>query len=432
VEGGLEYATLDEALGVESIEVIESTKAGEVYMLRQPKVEKGNEEGQSSWGGDPLLGSRLSLLIVCAFVIASYAPTLAQNPISTTNIPTEVGQHLARGVTFFEERKLEEALAEAREALHLEPANEGAKALLMLVQMTMRTSSKHDVPLAEVTPPRREIVLKEGTQLVFRLLENVSSESRNQESNPVLQLVEDVKIGDFVVIPRESAIEYSVEKDRAGDLTQPGVVLLQFSSVRSITGEKIPVAGVELSAGTKMDLSACEDPYCVVLGYVMEHSLPGHLGRLQRDTLVAGYVENDIAFDSAILDALNQDLRARWRLVPKNTPEARLHIYFAASTPRNEEYGNTSTGIAVHIDGAKIGGLKPRHYACTEVPAGAHVLRVGKTSSQITVERGKDYFLRLERADADVSMTLREGYEIYDRLVSGTFRKGFAVDCWKD
>jgi hypothetical protein len=66
VEGGLEYATLDEALGVESIEVIESTKAGEVSQIT---VVNRSERMTFLMAGEQLVGCKQNRVVNSSLMV---------------------------------------------------------------------------------------------------------------------------------------------------------------------------------------------------------------------------------------------------------------------------------------------------------------------------------------------------------------------------
>lgn len=282
---------------------------------------------------------------------------------------------------------------------------------------------------AEPTPPRPEVVLRKDSPVVFRLSGMVTSFSK-PEPSPTLQVVQDLKVGEAVVVQRNSLIEFSVDRQSAGNGTDPGIVILEFKSVLSIAGNEIPLSGSEASAGERDEPVSCGGDLCLPNPFAF--LLKGHEGKLPGDVLMAAYVKGDVAFDAAVIEKFNHELAAARQSSPKDTStRARVHFYFNMLNPK-QQHRDTITSLGVRIDGTKIGTLKPWHYACAEVTAGTHRLRVGKESSLITLKEGEN-FIRVQQDAANTVVTFREGYEIYDRpLLHGTFNKSFAVDCWNN
>jgi hypothetical protein len=385
--------------------------------------------------------------VVQSATVAQTATPSVSSPASTRGTRTEAEQHLSLAAALYKEGKLDEALVEVREAVRLNPFDDGARDLLKLIQLTLRVAPpQQDAPrvttptksaaAAELTSPSALVVLHRNTPVVLWLSESVTSGS-GEELVPTLQVRHDVKVDEFVVVPKGTEVKFSVDRQNAGDLTEPGILLLKFESVPSVSGNEVRLVGAEVAEGRKEDVTLCgECGWFAFPGYLAlstyAHTMKGREGKLTKGILTAAYVADDVVFDRPTLAKANAELMGRAHpAAGARSSKAHLHFYYNFVKPTPEKNDFLVPGVAVRIDGRKLGGLKAWQYACTDIEPGGHRLQVGKEQSQVTLDADKEYFIRMQNIGERMSVDLTDGYEIDARpLLPGRFKKSFAVECW--
>jgi hypothetical protein len=95
-------------------------------------------------------------------------------------------------------------------------------------------------------PPQAENVLREGTPVRMRINRTVSSADARTEDNVDFETLDDVRVGDLVVIPKGSVamatITEAVPKRR---MARGGKLSMNIDYVRLTSGEKLPLRGVQ-------------------------------------------------------------------------------------------------------------------------------------------------------------------------------------------
>jgi hypothetical protein len=359
-----------------------------------------------------------------------------------------VQEHIERGSVLFREHKLDEALIEASEALSLDPNNPSAQAFKSLITMAQRTADepKPDAPgalqpSAVLTSPgertQSHVVLEKDTLIILRLSADVSSDSR-PEPAPRVQVFQDVKVGDLIVVAKGSPILYAIENDPAGDQTKPGSVVLSFGSVRSITGDEVRLVGMQGAVGDRWTAAdAGECGVCVPVAYLLSHLLRGNAGQIKRGTLLYARVVRDIELDKPALEGLNRALVDHRAATPKNgLGKARLHFYTDKVTPSLQQQQinvGAALGVGIRIDGTRAGSLSAPQYACAEVEPGLHLIKVGKQTFQLILEGQRDYFLFIQFILGEAYTYPTDGYQsVSGTPISGALRRPFGVDCWDE
>jgi len=370
-------------------------------------------------------------------------------PSTSAAVAARVQEHIERASVLFREHKLNEALIEANEALRLDPNSPSAQAFMRLVTMAQQMADEPKPkapgalqPPAVLTSPgevRRQshVVLEKDTLIILRLSADVSSDSR-PEPAPRVQVFQDVKVGDLIVVAKGSPILYAIEKDSAGDETKPGSVVLSFGSVRSITGDEVRLVGMQGAVGDRWTAAdAGECGMCVPIAYLLSHLLRGNPGQIKGGTLLYARVVRDIELDKPALEGLNRALVEYRAATPKNgLGKARLHFYTDKVTPSSQTQQinvGVSLGVGIRIDGTRAGSLNPPQYACAEIEPGLHLIKVGKQTFQLMLEGRKDYFLFIQFILGEAYTYTTDRYQsVGGTPISGSLRKPFGVDCWDE
>lgn len=101
---------------------------------------------------------------------------------------------------------------------------------------------------SEVKPP--DVIIPEDTPVKLRIMQNASSGTAKVNDTVEFAVVEDVKVGDLVVIPQgATAIATVIEAQPKRRLGRSGKLNINIDYVRSAKGEKIPLRAVKGGKG---------------------------------------------------------------------------------------------------------------------------------------------------------------------------------------
>lgn len=178
-----------------------------------------------------------------------------------------------------------------------------------------------------------------------------------------------------------------------------------------------------------------EDRLLLPLAEAYAHARKGHEAALPRGLLTAAYAKYDcIVRPGKMPKAPFMIVLATDRTGSRNP---RVHFYYNNTEPdkaisqRSFFSGGLHDGLPVRVDGIRIGILPAWHYACATVKPGVHDVRIGRTTLQLLVDAGEEYFVRAETNSNGFTVDRTDDYSIGAKpLLPTSFRKGFAVDCW--
>ncbi len=97
-----------------------------------------------------------------------------------------------------------------------------------------------------VQPPRLQTLLPEGTAVRMRLTRGISSADAHQGDNVDFETLDDVKVGDSIVIPKGSMAMATITAAQAKRrMARGGKLDVSVDYVRLPSGEKLPLRGVQ-------------------------------------------------------------------------------------------------------------------------------------------------------------------------------------------
>lgn len=386
-----------------------------------------------------LILSFVILVITGVLIAQDRAPQHAPHDVPTA-LRAEAKAHIERAYALFRNHQFDVALWEAQEALRLDPHNSTASDLVALLSPPPRSRSSHSMePLGEMSGEEDvspgDIVLHTDQPILLRLLQPITSIPSNEDALDV-RVVHEVTVNGTVVIQKQTPIKYSVERQAAGDLTEPGVLTVSFERVTSISGDEIALAGSESAVGSGgQPTCVAEDCMLIPLAQAYAHARKGHEASLRQGLLTTAYVKRDY-----VLRAAKVPKESSLSALPIDTWSnrgARVHFYYNDTQPEKVNFEFPDSSVVLHedlpvrLDNVKIGTLPIWHYACTMMNPGIHDVRIGKTSMRLLVNAGAEYFVKVEATSFGVTVDRTQDYAIDARpLLPTSFKKQYAVDCW--
>jgi hypothetical protein len=99
---------------------------------------------------------------------------------------------------------------------------------------------------SEELRPKSQTVLSEGTPVRMRINRTISSADAHQDDNVDFETLDDVNLGELVVIPKGStAIATVTEAQAKRRMARGGKLAMNIDYVRLPSGEKLPLRGVQ-------------------------------------------------------------------------------------------------------------------------------------------------------------------------------------------
>jgi len=354
-------------------------------------------------------------------------------------VRAEAKAHIERAYALLRNHQFDVALREAQEALRLDPYNSAASNLAALLSPPPRSRCSDSIKSHCNEDARgedlnqRDIVLRTDQPILLRLLQPVTSSPSIKDALGV-QVVHDVTVNGTIVIQKQTPIKYSVERQPAGDLTEPGVLTVLFESVTSVSGDEIRLVGSESGVGSGgKPTCVAEDCMLIPLVEAYAHVRKGHEATLRQGLLTAAYVKSDYVMPAAKMPQPSSTI-----LLPTETGSsrgARIHFYYNDTQPVPIQFPSSAAvlqeALPVRVDNIKMGVLPIWHYACTTAMPGVHDVKIGKASLRLLVKAEQEYFVKVEATSAGVTVDRTEDYTIDARpLLPSSFKKKYSMNCW--
>jgi len=160
--------------------------------------------------------------------------------------------------------------------------------------------------MAAAAPAQEAISLHDGTPVKLRLARNLSSGDARTGETVDLEVVEDVKVGDTVVIPRNSAALATVTRAEAKKrMGRGGKLDVNIDFSRMVNGEKVALRAIRENQGGNH--TGAMTGAMVATSLVVWPAAPFFLlmhGKdvtIPKGTEIAAYVQGDITIDPAKL-----------------------------------------------------------------------------------------------------------------------------------
>ncbi|SMC89951.1 hypothetical protein [Sporomusa malonica] len=123
-------------------------------------------------------------------------------------------------------------------------------ASLLVVIMSVSVAFASTNEIATVMP--RNLTMAKGMIIKVRAVETISSQKIRQNEKMHFKVIEDIMIGDVVIVPANTDVEASITKiKKAGSWDKDGQLEVAFSEVKTKDGHSIPVTGMLQIRGDK-------------------------------------------------------------------------------------------------------------------------------------------------------------------------------------
>ena len=246
-----------------------------------------------------------------------------------------------------------------------------------------------DTPAQTVKEPLK-FGLPDGTPVKLRTSRNMSSADEKTGATVDFEVLEDVKIGEIVIIPRGGTALGTVTRSKPkGRLGSGGKLDITIDSVRLASGEKAALRAAKTPRGR--DNTGAMTAGIVATGILFFPAAPFFLfikGKditIPKGTQITAYINGDISFEAS-------------KFAPASV----------AGNPSADQTANAADSSSVSIksapDGAEItidGKFAGSTPSTVQLKAGEHIISVGKAGYKsrqrtMTIEAGGNLTLNAE------------------------------------
>ncbi len=204
--------------------------------------------------------------------------------------------------------------------------------------MVYAQTTENPQPVATPAP----FSLLDGTPVRLRLTRNLSSKDAKTGENVDFEVLDDIKAGDLIVIPKQSSAIATVTRAKpAGRLGRGGKLDINIDYVRLTTGDKINLRAIKEQKGDNR--TGTMTTGLVAAGILFFPAAPlflfvkGKNINIAKGTEVTAYVNGDFALDRAKFEGdKTQSADDTTSVLVKSTPEgAEIEVdgVFVGSTP---------------------------------------------------------------------------------------------------
>lgn len=239
-------------------------------------------------------------------------------------------------------------------------------------------------------PPALQTVLPADTYVHLLSAQTISSKNAKAGEVVELEVMRDVKVGDFVVIPRHTrafaTVAHALPSRR---LSRAGSIALELKSVNTITGDAVPIRATKTFKGgpdeVEKEKDILDSGYFLFLPVILSR---GEQATVRRGTVIDAFVEHDVPLDTARL----RDRMTAFEIksATNRSTYATAHIY--RHTP------DVSGGKPkIYLDGVELARMQGERYLNVMVDAGRHSLRTDESEVILDCKAGEEYYLRVGR-----------------------------------
>lgn len=188
-------------------------------------------------------------------------------------------------------------------------------------------------------PPTRPaaIALLDGTPVRLLLNRTISSKDAKTGDNVDFEVIEDVKVGELVVVPKGSIALATVTRAKPkGRMAKGGKLDIRIDYVRLVSGEKVPLRAVKETKGG--NYTGTMTGAIVASGILFFPAAPFFLFmkgkdiKIERGTAITAYVSGDVALDAEKFSSPVETLSVSVKSTPEGA-EIEIDGQFVGSTP---------------------------------------------------------------------------------------------------
>ena len=222
------------------------------------------------------------------------------------------------------------------------------------------------VVLAQTTPASGGSVLQDGTPIKLRLSRNVSSADAKTGDTVDFEVLEEVRVGDTLVIPKGGIAWGTVtEAEHKKRLARGGKLDMTIDAVRLVDGEKAALRAVKETKGGGH--TGAMTAGIVATGLIVWPAAPFFLFMHGKDTTIpkgteiTAYINGDFPLDGKKLHPAIAEAPAA-----PSQPAAAQTVIQISSTP---------AGADVELDGSFVGNTP----SSLDVAPGEHTIKISKS-----------------------------------------------------
>ena len=242
------------------------------------------------------------------------------------------------------------------------------------------------------------IRLANGTPVRLLISESVSSKTAKPGDTVKLQVLDDVKVGDLVIIAGKAPASATIETaNSAGRAWRPGNILLKLNSVALVNQQKQPLRawsatkGKDTGAGAAWTQAVFQSEGLALFALPFAPLQHGNQAILRRGTVLGAAINGDISLPRADIEAAQ----------PK--PAEPRHGRAAVTI-----YNNLPAGtVDIWCGQVKVGRLGRGRKFTMSLPPGRYWLgnRKNRLDTPLDAQDGGEYYLSLaEPTDAELAM----------------------------
>lgn len=248
-------------------------------------------------------------------------------------------------------------------------------------------------PTSKAASPGQEgsgaTILPDGTQIELRITKRLSTADAKVGDPVEFAVVQDVKVGDLVVVPRHALASgvVAVVKPRRRPMRN-AELRVAVRTAKSITGSEVAIRGARVIVGNfKPDVDA--------LGILLSPVIPflkGDEAFVSKGAKFSAYVSGDSSFDSAQVrqNMSTLDEKNSAALAAATGGKAEVHVY--------RHVPDVSGGKpTIYLDSSELARMQGDRYFNILIAPGAHVFRSDKSEIRLECKAGEEYYLRVER-----------------------------------
>ena len=243
-----------------------------------------------------------------------------------------------------------------------------------------------DAPL----PPALQTVLPADTYVHLLIAQTISSKNAKAGEVVELEVMRDVKVGDFVVIPQHTRAFAAVALAQPSRrLSRAGSIALELKSVKAITGDAVPLRATKTFRGGPDEVQKAKDildsGYLLFLPVIV---LRGDQATVRRGTVIDAFVEHDVPLDT---------VRLRDRITAFEITSAANRSTYATTHIYRHAPDVSGGKPKIYLDGVELARMQGDRYLNVMVDAGSHSLRTDKSEVILDCRAGEEYYVRVGR-----------------------------------
>ncbi len=252
-----------------------------------------------------------------------------------------------------------------------------------------------DGPTAQAATPGPEssakIVLPDGTPIELRITKGLSTAYAKVGDAVDFEVVDDVKVGDLVVVPRHARASGAVALVNPRRRPMRNAELhVTVSAAQSINGSEIAIRGTRVIVGNLDPAKVVSDSG--ILWPVVPFVIRGDEAFVSKGAKFSAYVNGDVAFDSAQVRQNMRTLEEKSSAALAAATAGKAEVHFYRHVP--DVVGGKPT---IYLDGSELARMQGDRYFSILISPGAHVFRADKSEIRLECKAGEEYYLRLER-----------------------------------